>query len=533
MPKSGGGRQQQHESLDSFDSSDSSESESELELSETTISSKKRTPSQLPVPSDAFVVRDNSTPAFTPKKKRKSVAETPSTNASAESDNFDDETIMDQIDADSMSSETTPSISLVLLNIESRESLVSERDAFFDRAQTAVEVIAFIKRFPPSPKRVGITQMIKAIKNNVNKHFPNTFKEPADKKQHQQKQIQSQFFAELQTFLSLHQQTRAQVVKAAIGAQINLYISNEFKHSDSAARGPAVSSKDYLNKVAKFAHLVTATGALSLFVSSHLPVDPNLKVAVLNDPDGRKAHKIKAYEDLAAFSISQEFKDHAEEEYARKVNQTELTTEIFNFIEDISWSDGDLDADFVEKMLQAKFMNSYREVFGLQVGNEQSRMGRSGSNHAPGTVENKVDGWRYVGHDFKNLALYYCFVIWDNEDINHISRSLSVLGTSSTSDARSTIDVRSNKKKDEDKKSQELQKEQAAYFRQRTENEKIEAGLKVVAMTNSTKQELLNSLQGQITFLNQQWSEATDSDTKARWKAALDKVTNKYMDHIC
>ncbi len=92
----------------------------------------------------------------------------------------------------------------------------------------------------------------------------------------------------------MHLQTRAQVLKAAIGAQINLYISNEFNHSDSAVRGPAVSRKDYINKFAKSTHLVTATGALSLFVSSHLPVDPNLKEAVLNDPDGRKAHKIKA-----------------------------------------------------------------------------------------------------------------------------------------------------------------------------------------------------------------------------------------------
>ena len=42
-------------------------------------------------------------------------------------------------------------------------------------------------------------------------------------------------------------------------------------------------------------------------------------------------------------------------------------------------SEGDLDADFIEKMLQAKFMNSYKEIFGLQIGNEQSRMGRSGT----------------------------------------------------------------------------------------------------------------------------------------------------------
>ena len=64
-----------------------------------------------------------------------------------------------------------------LVNIENRESLVIERDAFFDKPQTFEVVITFIKRLPSSLKRVGKTQLIKAIKTYANKNFPGTFTE--------------------------------------------------------------------------------------------------------------------------------------------------------------------------------------------------------------------------------------------------------------------------------------------------------------------------------------------------------------------
>ena len=89
--------------------------------------------------------------------------------------------------------------------------------------------------------------------------IPNTFTE-LEKKQHQQKNIQIHFYLQLETYLSLHEQSRAQGIKAAIGAQINLYIANEFEEDGSNASGKvtsATSNKDHLNNVALFAHLVT------------------------------------------------------------------------------------------------------------------------------------------------------------------------------------------------------------------------------------------------------------------------------------
>ena len=214
---------------------------------------------------------------------------------------------------------------------------MKERDLLFDGVSTADEVIAFIKRFPPSLKRIGITQVIKYIKSYVAKTCPTAFTELESGKQHQQKQAHDLFFSDLRNYLNTHTQVRVTGVKFAIGAQINLYLSNQFKDSDAIS--PPAKDKDFVNKVARFSHLVTAEGAFNSFLSTHLPVDSNEKVSVLNDPSGRNGHKIRAYDDLVTFSQSQTFMDHCREEYSRKICPTQLTTDIYNCISDIQWAD--------------------------------------------------------------------------------------------------------------------------------------------------------------------------------------------------
>ena len=299
----------------------------------------------------------------------------------------DEPSALDEYDAEeadeSASKSASKSASSALINIETKAELVKERDLFFDSTPTADDVIAFIKRFPPSLKRAGITQVIKAIKSYVGKTYPTAFSEPecdGKGKQHQQKYVHALFFSDLKKYLNTHTQGRVAGLKFAIGAQINLYLSNQFKDADAISPAAKDKDKEYINKIARFAHLVTAEGAINSFLATHLPVDANQKVSNLNDPAGRNGHKIRAYDDLVAFSQSQTFMDHCNEEYERKISPTELTTDIYNCIRDINWADADLDADFIEKMLQAKFMNSYRDIFGEQIGHDQSRMGKSGSN---------------------------------------------------------------------------------------------------------------------------------------------------------
>ncbi len=69
----------------------------------------------------------------------------------------DEPSAMDAYDAEEANGSTSKSVSPVQINIESKNELVKERDILFDEVTTAEEVIAFIKRFPPSLKRIGIT----------------------------------------------------------------------------------------------------------------------------------------------------------------------------------------------------------------------------------------------------------------------------------------------------------------------------------------------------------------------------------------
>ena len=73
---------------------------------------------------------------------------------------------------------------------------------------------------------------------------------------------------------------------------------------------------------------------------------------------------------------------------------------------------------------------------------------------------------------------------------------------------------------------------QAAYFAQRALNEKLETDLKLVAMSNSNKQEKLTGLQSQIAFVKQQIHEETNTETLELFKKALKELTTRYLELI-
>ena len=132
-------------------------------------------------------------------------------------------------------------------------------------------------------------------------------------------------------------------------------------------------------------------------------------------------------------------------------------------------------------------------------------MNFSGNGDSVGTVNHRVLGWDYIGAELKNLPLYYCFIIWDNKDMAHLERTLSVPGASghdpkdNSSRASSHANVYSSRKTSEGlllKNQSVLADHQSNYFKSKVTNENRESLSKDTAVR-------MNSMQTNLAFMDE------------------------------
>lgn len=146
------------------------------------------------------------------------------------------------------------------------------------------------------------------------------------------------------------------------------------------------------------------------------------------------------------------------------------------------------------------------------------------------TINHRVLGWDYIGSELKNLSLFYCFIIWDNQYMSHLDRSLSVSGASGhdlsdISKEKVNSNTSTSRKNSEAfllKQQGTLFQDQSNYYKTKVNNENRESKAKDIAMQ-------LNSMQTNLAFMDDLIKKTTNEDTKVKLQAQYENFMNAYV----